>query len=142
MNVFELRKRVIDDYRDYVKSFISIVDDRIRQKVDEELDDHQLLWPQARIGLNPAFAEGGWIDDLVTDGTLHATCKQVFRLKRDGRTVYVEQRKNPSHKISFQGSEAVRLCGYMYEGTSDVERLARKFDVYDGFLRERVAAAR
>jgi hypothetical protein len=58
------------------------------------------------------------------------------------RTVYVEQRKNPSFKISFQGSEAVRLCGYMYDGTSNAERLGRKFDVYDGFLRERAAGSR
>jgi ATP-dependent helicase YprA (DUF1998 family) len=83
MNVFDLRKRVIDDYRDYVKSFISIADSRIRAHVDEELDQNELLWPQARIGLNPAFAEGARIDSLVADGTLHTDCSKVFRLKRD-----------------------------------------------------------
>jgi ATP-dependent helicase YprA (DUF1998 family) len=83
MNVFELRKRLIDDYRAYVKSFISIADPRIRQHVDKELDENELLWPQARIGLNPAFAEGAWIDDLVQDGTLHPECSRVFRLKKD-----------------------------------------------------------
>ena len=85
MNVFELRKRLVDDYRTYVKSFISIADPRIREYVDKELDENELLWPQARIGLNPAFAEGSWIDDLVRDGVLHAECSRVFRLKKDER---------------------------------------------------------
>ncbi len=57
MNVFELRRRVIDDYGAYVRSFISIRDERLRQAVDDELKAG-LLWPEARIGLNPAFAEG------------------------------------------------------------------------------------
>ena len=38
MNVFELRKRLIDDYRAYVRSFISIRDPRIKERVDRELD--------------------------------------------------------------------------------------------------------
>jgi hypothetical protein len=83
MNVFELRRRLIDDYRAYVKSFISSADPRIREYVDRQLDENELLWPQARIGLNPAFAEGAWIDDLVKDGTLHPECARVFRLKKD-----------------------------------------------------------
>jgi hypothetical protein len=52
MNVFELRKRLVDDYRSYVKSFIAIADSRIREHVDIELDDNELLRPQARIDLN------------------------------------------------------------------------------------------
>lgn len=84
MNVFELRKRLVEDYRAYVKSFIAIADPRIREHVDRELDDNELLRPQARIGLNPAFAEGAWIDDLVAAGTLHPDCSRIFRLKTHG----------------------------------------------------------
>src|SRR5258708_24534857 len=84
MNVFELRKRLIDDYSAYVRSFISIRDQRIRAQVENDLTEG-LLWPEARIGLNPAFAEGAWIDDLVRDGVLHATCSKVFRTKLDTR---------------------------------------------------------
>jgi hypothetical protein len=82
-----------------------------------------------------SFVSGSraFIDGLV-DRLVHAGFSR--------RTVYVEQRKNPSYKISFQGAEPVRLCSYMYDGTSGAERLGRKFDVYDGFLRERAAAAR
>ena len=80
MNVFELRRKVIDDYSAYVRSFISIRDTRIRERVERDLEEG-LLWPQARIGLNPAFAEGAWVDDLVAQKTLHDECSKIFRIK-------------------------------------------------------------
>jgi ATP-dependent helicase YprA (DUF1998 family) len=80
MNVFELRRRLIDDYGAYVRSFISIRDERIRERVDRDLDEG-LLWPHPRIALNPAFAEGAWIDELVRQGVLHPECGGIFRIK-------------------------------------------------------------
>jgi ATP-dependent helicase YprA (DUF1998 family) len=80
MNVFELRRRVIDDYGAYVRSFISLRDPRIRAKVEGELADG-LLWPEPRIALNPAFAPGAWIDELVQQGLLHSECGRIFRVK-------------------------------------------------------------
>lgn len=68
----------------------------------------------------------------------------VGKLTDDGfsrRTVYVEQRKNPSFKISFQGSEAVRLCAYLYDGVPESERLSRKFQIYESLVRESRGAA-
>ena len=81
MDVFELRRRLIDDYRAYVTSFISIRDERVRRKVDEELAEGW-LWPDPRIGLNPSFAEGAWIDELVRRDLLHSECAKIFRIKR------------------------------------------------------------
>ncbi|MGH2627675.1 MAG: DEAD/DEAH box helicase, partial [Anaerolineales bacterium] len=80
MNVFELRKKLIEDYGAYVTSFISIRDERIQKRVEKDLADG-LLWPEPRIGLNPAFAEGAWIDELVRQGVLHAECGKIFRIK-------------------------------------------------------------
>ena len=37
MDVFDLRRRVIDDYAGYVRSFFAIRDERIRARVDAEL---------------------------------------------------------------------------------------------------------
>ncbi|MEZ4522470.1 MAG: hypothetical protein R3A46_12625 [Thermomicrobiales bacterium] len=34
MDVFGLRNKLVDDYSNYVKSFINIADDNIKQKVD------------------------------------------------------------------------------------------------------------
>ncbi|PSJ20004.1 hypothetical protein CVH10_19890, partial [Halomonas sp. ND22Bw] len=77
MNVFDLRDKLIADYSAYVRSFVTIRDERIRECVDAELDAG-LLWPPPQIGLNPAFEPGGWIDELVDSGLLHPECKRIF----------------------------------------------------------------
>ena len=58
VDVFELRRRVVDDYQQYVTSFISIRNPLIQAEVDKNLDAG-LLWPEPRIGLNPSFETGG-----------------------------------------------------------------------------------
>lgn len=37
MDVFELRRKLVEDYGRYVTSFVNIADDPIREHVDEEL---------------------------------------------------------------------------------------------------------
>jgi ATP-dependent helicase YprA (DUF1998 family)/very-short-patch-repair endonuclease len=80
MDVFDLRDSLIRDYETYVKSFIAIRDDRIRAHVDAELDAGA-FWPESRIGLNPSFAAGRSIEQLVADGVLHSECERIFRVK-------------------------------------------------------------
>ena len=58
MDVFELRDRLIGDYRDYMLSFVQLKDDRVRQKVDEAIEAG-VLWPEPLIQMNPAFESGG-----------------------------------------------------------------------------------
>jgi len=82
MNVFELRNRLIADYGRYVRSFIRIQDDKIRERVDNELGEG-LLWPEPLIQLNPSFEPGEWIDELVESHVLHEECRRVFRIKID-----------------------------------------------------------
>jgi ATP-dependent helicase YprA (DUF1998 family) len=134
MNVFELRKRLIDDYRAYVKSFISIADPRVRAQVDKELDENELLWPQARIGLNPAFAEGAWIDELVASGTLHADCSRIFRLKKDEHDTGAPLKL---HRHQGEAIEAAR-AGRNYvltTGTGSGKSLAYIVPIVDHVLR-------
>lgn len=78
MDVFRLRDSIIDDYSKYIGSFIEVSDERIRSIVQQELKDG-LLWPDPLLQINPAFAWGGSIEDLVAKGTLHSECAKVFR---------------------------------------------------------------
>ena len=82
MQVFNLRDHLVHDYSNFIRSFIRINDERILQKVDQELEGGR-LWPDPLIQLNPHFEEGGWIEDLVKEGILHEQCKDIFRSKRD-----------------------------------------------------------
>jgi ATP-dependent helicase YprA (DUF1998 family) len=78
VDVFGFRERFVDDYEEYTRSFIAVRDGRAAATVDAELEGG-LLWPEPLVQLNPSFAPGGTIDELVAEGTLHPTCSQVFR---------------------------------------------------------------
>ena len=80
MNVFELRDRLVDDYRNYTRSFIKIRDPRIKEFVDGHLGAEG-FWPEPLLQLNPAFQPGGTIDDLVAEGVLSDQCSRIFRYR-------------------------------------------------------------
>jgi len=82
VDVFDIRDRVIDDYRAFTQGFLQICDFEIRRKVQEELDSG-LLWPEPSLALNPSFESGGTVDDLAKAGVLHPTCADIFRIKRN-----------------------------------------------------------
>jgi ATP-dependent helicase YprA (DUF1998 family)/very-short-patch-repair endonuclease len=125
MDVFDLRDKLIDDYRDYVSSFIRIRDDRIRDKVDSWFDQGR-LWPDPMVGLNPTFANGGTIDDLVAEGVLHPRCAQIFRVGKSAAdpaghplTLYrhqveaIEQAKGGHNYILTTGTGSGKSLAYI-----------------------------
>src|SRR5262249_39054930 len=57
MNIFEFRDRLIDDYASYVRSFIQIRNQRIRDYVERQLNAGA-FYPEPLIQLNPSFARG------------------------------------------------------------------------------------
>jgi ATP-dependent helicase YprA (DUF1998 family)/very-short-patch-repair endonuclease len=84
VDVFQLRNQIIDDYADYIGSFIHISDERIRELVDSELHNG-LLWPQPLLQLNPGFEPGAWIHELIAEGRLHALCQAIFAIKENDK---------------------------------------------------------
>lgn len=114
MDVFSLRDRVIDDYRSYITSLIAIRDERIRAEVDTNIDEG-LLWPEPRIGLNPAFESGGLITDHVASGLLHPECSNIFRIKNpDGshvRDVELHRHQLDAIKVAQTGANYVLTTG-------------------------------
>ena len=80
MDVFDLRKRLVDDYKSYTRSFIKIRDPLIKGFVDVHLEDEG-FWPEPLLQLNPAFSPGGTIDDLVEQGVLTEECSRIFRVR-------------------------------------------------------------
>ncbi|MDD9981723.1 MAG: hypothetical protein OXU81_10255 [Gammaproteobacteria bacterium] len=82
MNVFELRDRLIRDYRDYTRGFVEIADNRIRAYAQRELDEG-LLWPEPLIQLNPSFEPGASIEELCSEDVLHEECRNIFSIKSE-----------------------------------------------------------
>lgn len=133
MNVFELRRHQVSDYEHYVRSFMSMRDDRLREEVEAQLSDG-LLWPHPRMGLNPSFAPGGWVDQLVADGVLHPECGQIFRMKPDGGP----ERGLHLHRHQVEAIEAARRGGsyVLTTGTGSGKSLAYLIPIVDAILRE------
>ena len=77
MNVFEVHRSIIDDYSRYIRSFIRIEDDEIRNTVDDELAKGK-LWPEPLLQFNPAFKSAGKVADLAQAGVLHRDVGDIF----------------------------------------------------------------
>jgi hypothetical protein len=106
MNVFDLRDRLVRDYASYISSFIQIRDPKIREYVDQSLSGG-LLWPEPLIQLNPSFEPGGWMDELVDQGILHAACKRIFRISKgpnsDGKPLRLHRHQTDAVRVARGG---------------------------------------
>ncbi|MCB0003968.1 MAG: DEAD/DEAH box helicase, partial [Anaerolineae bacterium] len=132
MDAFALRNKLVDDYSSYIKSFITIGDDRIAALVDEELRNG-LLWPDPLLQLNPSFEPGPWIDDLVASGHLHPECSSIFRIKK------VSEPDKPLHLHKHQAkaveAAASRDSYVLTTGTGSGKSLAYIIPIVDFVLR-------
>lgn len=64
MDAFGVLDGVLADYQAFVNGFLNIKDDRVRQKVEKEIEGG-LLWPEPWLALNPAFEPGGTVGDSL-----------------------------------------------------------------------------
>ena len=81
MDVFDFREELIEEYQRFSRSFTKIKATDIQQTVDTAYDKGK-FWPDPLIELNPNFLPGGYVDELVSNGTLHKECAKIFRIKQ------------------------------------------------------------
>lgn len=105
MDVFDLRDKVIHDYGSYVRSFLEIRDERIREYVAREMDEGY-LWPEPLIQLNPAFAPGEPMSTLVEADVLHPECLRIFAAKREDGSIIHPFRLHRHQVESIQAARA------------------------------------
>jgi len=133
MDVFELRKRVTQEYSDYITSFFSIHDPRIKARVEEEFQAGR-LWPSPLVQLNPSFEPGTPIDELIAEDVLHPECRHIFRVKTETGA------PGPVFRFHKHQEEAVRLAarGHNYvltTGTGSGKSLSYMAPIVDHVLR-------
>ncbi|GIW10805.1 MAG: DEAD/DEAH box helicase [Dehalococcoidia bacterium] len=76
-DVFALREKVVSEYRDYVESFVNILDERIEEFVRARLREGE-LWPDAVLQLNPAYKEGARLAELANRGVIARETARFF----------------------------------------------------------------
>ena len=136
MDVFGVRDRLIEDYREFTGSFVDIHDKTIREHVAERMA-RGYQWPDPWLSLNPNFASGGTVTDLVGEDLLQPECEQIFRLKDDEHAGEVLR----LHQHQREAIEAAR-AGHNYvltTGTGSGKSLAYIIPIVDRVLTAKAA---
>ena len=134
LDVFDLRDRLVHDYRDYTRSFIKIRDQRIRDFVDGHLSAEG-FWPEPLLQLNPNFASGGTVDDLVNESVLHEECCRIFRIGKSesdhgGKQLHLHRHQREAILKADEGKSYV-----LTTGTGSGKSLAYIVPIVDFVLR-------
>ncbi|MCL4250293.1 MAG: DEAD/DEAH box helicase [Anaerolineae bacterium] len=132
MDVFELRDNLTSDYSQYVRSFINIHDDKVKNVVELSLQEEQ-FWPAPLIQLNPSFETGGTVRELIDLGLLHPECSRIFqRNKAQGSPQALRLHRHQREAIE------IASAGYNYmltTGTGSGKSLAYVVPIVDHVLR-------
>ncbi|CAG7641698.1 DEAD/DEAH box helicase [Rhodococcus opacus] len=134
MDVFGIHEQLIADYRSFTTAAVDVRDPRIKQHVEDDLARGE-QWPEPWLSLNPTFASGGTVGDLVSEGLLHAECERIFRVKRSiedtgsmGITLHRHQRD--AVEVAASGNSYV-----LTTGTGSGKSLAYIVPIVDRILR-------
>ena len=136
MDVFKVHEQVIDDYRAFTSGFVQPRDRRIADFIEKQLEEG-VQWPDPWLSLNPSFASGGAVPELVREGLLHAECERIFRRKNAA----TDTGRDPVvlHQHQREAVEAART-GKSYvltTGTGSGKSLAYIVPIVDAVLRQR-----
>ncbi|MCE7009972.1 DEAD/DEAH box helicase [Kibdelosporangium philippinense] len=134
MDVFQVRDELVRDYREFTESFVEIRDDDIRGHVNARMAEGY-QWPAPWLSLNPNFAPGGTITELVAAGDLHPDCERIFRLKDEsgsGRVLRLHQHQREAIEIARDRHSYV-----LTTGTGSGKSLAYLIPIVDRVLRAR-----
>lgn len=92
MSVFDLHSQVLADYRDFVRSFFTVADDRAREYVERALVEEARLWPDFLLQVSPSYVRTNTVDELAGRGELRKETAQFFRTSEgDAYRLYQHQ---------------------------------------------------
>lgn len=79
MDVFDLRKQVVDDYASFARSFTQIRAADLKAQIDA-IYAQDKFWPEPLLQITPYYEPGGNVDALAADGSIDPTTAQIFRV--------------------------------------------------------------
>jgi hypothetical protein len=135
VDVFEFRKRIVEDYERFSRSFCKIKAEDIARFVDTEYRAEK-FWPAPLIQLNPNFVPGGTIEDLVDAELLHEECRKIFRVGKTpgdvGKAMRLHKHQEDAIRVAQQGESYV-----LTTGTGSGKSLAYFIPIVNDVLRRR-----
>ena len=139
MDVFGIREQLVADYSSFTSSFVEPRDTRIKTLLAER-DEAGSQWPEPWLSLNPNFASGGTVDELVASGVLHREAAKIFRAKAHASDPGLDK-PIAFHRHQREAIEAA-ATGESYvltTGTGSGKSLAYIVPIVDRILRSKEA---
>jgi Lhr-like helicase len=157
MSIFTLHSTVVEDYRDFVRSFFSVADDRAREFIERELVQEARLWPEALLQVSPSYARVASVDELAERNVILRETAQIFRTERgspfeilelnerggaqgevpQGKPFYLYQ-----HQVEAMDRAGRRESYVVTSGTGSGKSLTYFLPIIDSFLRNPTARDR
>jgi hypothetical protein len=103
MSLFALHQRVMEEYEQFVHSFVQIADARVRAYAEQVIRDERALWPAPMLQLSPAYQYGVTLDALVQEGVLHPDTGRIFRT-RTGEPLRLYAHQERALRLASQGA--------------------------------------
>ncbi len=135
MDVFSLRKEIIEEYEEFSRSFTKIKAGDIYRDINGAYKEGR-FWPEPLIQLNPHFESGGTLSDLVAEGLLEPECKDIFRIKglNDDTAKELELHRHQSDAIHTARTGKSYV---LTTGTGSGKSLAYFIPIVDDVLRRK-----
>ena len=130
MDVFDLRRHIVDDYARFARSFTRIKSADLKQQVDQIYNDDQ-FWPEPLLQITPHYERGASLDELAAAGDVISTTAAIFRVPDDpGQPLQL-------HTHQVQALNAAKL-GHSYvvtTGTGSGKSLCFFIPIIDAIIR-------
>lgn len=137
MDVFQFRKRLIDDYESFTRSFTKPQADDIKAYLQNRYDAG-IFWPAPLVQLNPSFVSGGSVEQLVEEHLLHKECARIFRAGKSATDFGVTLRLHKHQEEAIRAAQ--RNESYVLTtGTGSGKSLSYFIPIVDHVLSERAA---
>ncbi len=104
MDILNFHKKLIENYKTYIQSFLNIKDPSILKFVDNEIGNKK-LWPEPLVQFNPTFEKGRPLSTLVKEGHLHKEIDNIF----EGFSLYRHQEE--AILLGAKGKEFIVTSG-------------------------------
>ncbi|MDW8358212.1 DEAD/DEAH box helicase [Thermus sp.] len=130
MSVFEVHRRTVQEYRDFISSFVQIADTRLQEYLEKEvLGEGGTLFPEPLLQLSPAYVLDKDVDELAREGLLHPETAQIFR-RPDGSPFRLYRHQVEAIRRARQGQSYV-----LTSGTGSGKSFAYFIPIVDAVLR-------
>ena len=124
-DVFAMRERVVQEYRDYVESFVRVFDQRVDEFVRRQLEGGE-LWPPVVLQLNPAFEPDLTLRELANAGTIARETARFF-----GEDIRLYKHQAEALAAAQRGEPYV-----LTTGTGSGKSLTYLVPIYDAIVRD------